>query len=81
MSQADRRSALTQYFARWNGDRLIGICRLAIDDERKTLLEQAWSGTEWVPTEIVMRALTKGDTDLDEITEEQAREIVPAAFR
>ncbi len=71
---------MSRYFARRNGDRVIGICRLAIDDDKRTLLEQIWTATGWQPTEIVMRALTKGDTDLDEITEDQAREIYPAAF-
>ncbi len=69
-----------RYFARWNGGRLIGICRLAIDDEKQTLLEQAWTKTGWEPTEIVMRGLMNGDTDLDEITEDKGREIYPAAF-
>lgn len=80
MSEAEGAGALTRYFARWNGDRVIGICRLAVDDEKRSLREELWNGTAWEPTEIVMRSLTAGDTDLDEITEDQAWQIAPAAF-
>jgi len=41
---------------------------------------EAWNGSAWIPTESVMDSLVGGDPLFDEITEETARTVMPAAF-
>ena len=49
-------------------------------DPGTSIIGEAWNGTEWIETELVMDAIVRGDPLTDEITEAEARQIMPAAF-
>jgi len=73
--------ATTQYFKKISGrdNRVRWIARLVIDDH-KSVVGEAWNGTEWIETDLVMDSLVGGDPLHDEITKAEAEALVPAAF-
>ena len=57
------------------------VSRIVFDDEAQTVESETWTGTGWVQTDEPMKRLVDGDPTVDEISEADARTLVPNAFR
>ena len=60
-------------------DNPLTLFRLLIDDEAQTIAEQEWHG-QWEDTDRLVRALSRGEFEYEEVGEETAQRLFPDAF-
>jgi hypothetical protein len=71
-----------RYFKRLSieGGPPLWVSRIVLDNDEETIVGQKWNGTAWADLEIVMDDFVNGDPMTDEITEAEARRLVPDTF-
>jgi len=67
-----------RYFVRNDKNEILSVYRLKIDDVNEEFIEQVWLNNGWVDSSPrIFNYLLDGDTDIDEVSEDELRQYVP----
>ena len=70
-----------RYFVRIEDEQILSVFRFMFDDENDLLVDEQWLDGAWQDSDDrIVTFLFKGDTNIDEVSEVELREIAPELF-
>jgi hypothetical protein len=74
---------MSRYFYLYDGDKIVSLFKLDVDDEAKTFDEFMWTSAGWVKSEYgrVFSFVMNGAHDMLEVSSEEVSQSVPAALK
>jgi len=70
-----------RYFVRIEDEKILSVFRFMFDDENDLLVDEIWLDGAWQDSDgRIVTFLFKGDTNIDEVSEVQLREMAPELF-